>query len=205
MNWLDVVLLGLLAISAFAGARVGIIWAAVAFGSVLVGWYFAGNVSSAAAFAVSAYTDSTTIPAVVNVLTYVALLAVALYVATRVLRFLRPLLAAVTLGLSSMLDRLGGLLLGFIIGLLLVGAIVLVASRITYQVDLGAVDLGTPGAVEERVQAGETVLDGLEELMASSTVVSATVRVATALPANALGLAPTDFGDALEILDQALD
>lgn len=205
MNWLDVILLALLAMSAFAGARVGIIWTAMAFGSVLAGWYFAGNVSSAAVFAVSAYTDSTTIPAVVNALTYVALLALALYIATRALRLLKPLLAAVTLGLSSMLDRLGGLLLGLIVGLLFVGAIVLVAARITYQVDLSAVDLDTPGAVEGRIQAGETVLGGLEDLLASSTVVSAMVRVATALPANTLGLAPPDFGEALEVLDQALD
>ena len=205
MNWLDILLLALLAMSAFAGARLGVFWAAMAFGSLMIGWYFAGNVSGAATLAVETYTDSSTARAVVNAVVYVALLSVMLYAASRVLKVVKPLLSTVTLGTSSILDRVGGLLLGLVIGLMLIGAVILVGARLTYQVDLGAVDPGVPGSVEQRVAQGETVHEGLQELLSSSAVVWGLVQVATALPADTLGLAPLDFGDSLELLDEALD
>ena len=81
VNWLDWLLLGALILSAFAGMRVGLFWSMAAFGSLLVGWYFAGNVSNAASQAVEVWTDSTTVQATVTVLIYVALMAIMLYAA----------------------------------------------------------------------------------------------------------------------------
>ena len=121
MNWLDWLLLGALILSAFAGMRVGLFWSLAAFGSLLVGWYFAGNVSNAASQAVEVWTDSTTVQATVTVLIYVALMAIMLYAASRAIAALKPILSTTTLGVSTAIDRVGGLALGFLVGAMVLG------------------------------------------------------------------------------------
>lgn len=205
MIWLDWLLLGVLVVSAFAGMRLGLLWSVVAGGSFLMAWLFAGNISSAASLGVQAYTDSPTALAVVSVLIYVALLAIVLYSANRVVAAIRTLLSTATFGASGLLDRVGGILLGLVVGALVIGSVILIGARLTYQLDYDELDLGVPGQVEARVELDENIQEDLENLLSSSEVVGVLVRIATALPADTLGLAPTYFGDALELLDQALD
>ena len=150
MNWLDWLLLGALILSAFAGMRVGLFWSMAAFGSLLVGWYFAGNVSNAASQAVEVWTDSTTVQATVTVLIYVALMAIMLYAASRAIAALKPILSTTTLGVSTAIDRVGGLALGFLVGAMVLGAVVLVAARLTYQIDLDVIDDSVPGELHGR-------------------------------------------------------
>jgi uncharacterized membrane protein required for colicin V production len=45
MNWLDWVLLAIIAISGFMGMKVGLIRAALGFVAMIIGWIFAGQVS----------------------------------------------------------------------------------------------------------------------------------------------------------------
>ena len=205
MNWLDWALLVALILSAFAGMRVGLFNAALGFGSLLVGWYFAGQVSTTVGLAVAVYTDSTTVQAVVSVLVYVLLLAIMLYAASRVIAIFKSFLSTATMGASNILDRVGGLALGFLVGLMLIGAVVLIGARLTYQVDLGAIDHDVPGQLAERVAQEETVHKELEDFLGTSKVVGALVRLAVALPGKALGLAPAEFGDSLVLLEEALD
>ena len=205
MIWLDWVLLAVLAMSAFAGMRLGLLWSVVAGGGFLLAWLFAGNISSAASVGVQAYTDSPTALAVVSVLIYLILLGVVLYSVNRLVAAIRTLLSTATFGASSMLDKVGGLLLGLVVGAMVIGAVILVGARLTYQLDYDEVDLDVPGQVEARVELGENVREDLEGLLASSEVVGVLVSIATALPADTLGLAPTYFGDSLELLNRALD
>ncbi len=205
MIWLDWVLLAVLAMSAFAGMRLGLLWSVVAGGGFLLAWLFAGNISSAASVGVQAYTDSPTALAVVSVLIYLILLGVVLYSVNRLVAAIRTLLSTATFGASSMLDKVGGLLLGLVVGAMVIGAVILVGARLTYQLDYDEVDLDVPGQVEARVELGEDIREDLEGLLASSEVVGVLVSIATALPADTLGLAPTYFGDSLELLNRALD
>ena len=205
MIWLDWILLVVLALSAFAGMRLGLLWSVVAGGGFLLAWLFAGNVSSAASVGVQAYTDSPTALAVVSVLIYLILLGIMLYSVNRLVAAVRTLLSTATFGASSMLDKVGGLLLGLVVGAMVIGAVILVGARLTYQLDYDEVDLDVPGQVEARVELGEDIREGLEGLLSSSEVVGVLVSIGTALPADTLGLAPTYFGDSLELLNRALD
>ena len=205
MNWLDWLLLGALILSAFAGMRVGLFWSMAAFGSLLVGWYFAGNVSNAASQAVEVWTDSTTVQATITVLIYVALMAIMLYAASRAIAAIKPFLSTTTLGVSTAIDRVGGLALGFLVGAMVLGAVVLVAARLTYQIDLDVIDDSVPGELHGQVQNAKTVHEDLERFLGESEVVGALVRVSTALPSDTLGLAPADYGLSLKLLEEALD
>ncbi len=203
MNWLDWALIAVLAVSAFAGLRVGLLSAVAIFFSQLIAWYFAGQVSTAAALGVEAYTDSTTAQAVVTVIIYLALLAVVLYAAAKFIKVVKTVMSSMTLGLSNVADRVGGLVWGFVVGVMVVGAVVLILARLTYQIDLSAVD--TSGQTFVSIEEGEVIQEGLQSLLSESQVAAAVVRVGVALPADALGLAPGGFGTSLELLDQALD
>lgn len=205
MSWLDVVFLAALALSGVAGARVGLFWTALAFLGLLVSWYFAGNISGAFSFALPHYTESTTTQAVLHVVIFVALFAIVLYALGRALAVLKVFLSTATLGMSTVLDRAGGFLVGLVIGLAIISSLVLVAARLTYQVDFREIDLDVPTSVEERVQQGETVLDGLQNMLSESAIARGVIRAGASLPGNALGLAPMELGDSLHLLDQALD
>ncbi|MDE2968689.1 MAG: CvpA family protein [Chloroflexota bacterium] len=203
MNWLDWALIAVLAVSAFAGLRMGLLSAVAIFVSLLVAWYFAGQVSSAAALGVEAYTDSKTAQAVVTVISYLVLLAVVLFAAGKFIKMVKSVISSMTLGLSNVVDRVGGLVLGFVVGVMVVGAVVLILARLTYQIDLSAVD--TSGQTFVSIEEGEGIQEELQRLLSESQVTAAVVRLGVALPADALGLAPGGFGAALELLDQAID
>lgn len=205
MNWLDLVFIALLAVSGVAGARLGLFWAALAFGGLLISWYFAGNISGAFSLVLPHYTESATAQAVAHVLTFAALYVIVMYALGRMLAILKAFLSTVTLGLANVLDRAGGFVLGLVIGLAIIGSLILVGARLTYQVDFSEIDLNVPGAVEERVRQGETVQEGLRDLLGESAIAREIVRAGAALPGDALGLAPMELGDALHLLDQSLD
>ena len=205
VNWLDWVFLALLVVGAFAGWRAGLFWAAVYFVSVFIAGFFAARLGGATSLGVDAYTDSPFLLSLLDSILYLLILTLLLYVASRLLRALKPVLSTATFGLSSVVDRVGGLVVGLIVALLVIAAVVLVMARLTYQLDLRAVEVDVPGPVSERLQTGEKVVVDLQDILTSSQVVGVAVPVAVALPGDVLGLAPTTFGTSLLLLDAALE
>ena len=205
MNWLDWVFLTLLVIGAFAGWRAGLFWAVIYFVSVFFAGFFAARLGGVTSLGVEAYTDSPFLLSLLDSIFYLLLLSLLLYVAGRFLKALKPLMSTATMGLSSVVDRIGGLAVGFIVALMVIAAVVLVMARLTYQLDLRAVEFDVPGPVSERLQTGEKVVVDLQDVLTSSQVVAVAVPVAVALPGDVLGLAPTPFGTSLLLLDAALD
>lgn len=202
MNWLDWVLIGILLVSAFIGLKVGLIRAALAFIGMIVGWIIAGQISDKIGGIFDGSLSSDTI---ITVVTYAVLMVLAVILSGYVAKIIKPILTIFTLGLSSMVDKLGGLALGLLFGFALVGTIVLVGARLTYDFDTSAIEEQLPGQVSDRLPEIEDVLGGLEDALAESEIVAAVVTIADKLPAGALGFAPSDFGTALEFLDLVLD
>ena len=202
MNWFDWVLIGILLVSALIGLKVGLIRAALAFVGMIVGWIIAGQVSDKIG---GIFDESLSSDTIITVVTYVVLMVLAVIISGYVAKVIKPILAIFTLGLSSMVDKLGGLALGLLFGFALVGTIVLVGARLTYDFDTSAIEEQLPGQVTDRLPDVEDVLGGLEDALAESEIVAAVVNIADALPAGALGFAPSDFGTALEILDFVID
>ena len=135
MNWLDGFLLAVLAISALMGMRIGLLGAAFSVGGVVIGWLLAGQYSDDVG---ALFGDNLTGDTWVTVASYAIIIVGAMLVANIALKFLRPLLTIVTLGLSSLVDRLGGLAIGAVIGLALVGALIIGMARLAYNFDTEA-------------------------------------------------------------------
>jgi uncharacterized membrane protein required for colicin V production len=205
VNWFDFVLLGIVVVGAFMGMRIGIIGAAFTAAGVLVGWLLAGQYSDDIGALAG---DSVSNDTIVTVLSYVVIIIAAVVVSRIAAKIVKPLLTVFTLGLSSLVDRLGGVALGLLLGVAVSGALILAAARITYDFELSTItDVAVLQQVTDRVVQVEGQLakvegakEGLETALSESQIVGAFINVADAIPADTLGFVPADFKVALKIL-----
>jgi len=201
MNWLDWVLLAIIAISGFMGMKVGLIRAALGFVAMIIGWIFAGQVSDKVG---GIFDSSLSNDTIVTVTTY-AVLMIAIISTGFITKIIKPIMAIFTLGLSSMVDKLGGLALGLLFGFAIVGVVIIAGARLTYDFDTSVLEDKLPGQVSDQLPKIDDVSEKLETALSESTIVETVVNVMDALPAGALGLAPSDFGTAMGILDFVIE
>ena len=202
MNWLDFVLLAIIVVSGIAGMRIGLIKAAFAVAGVVVGWLLAGQLSDdvGALFDSSLSNDT-----VVTVISYAIIVIASAVVASYIGKIVKPMLTILTLGLSKMVDRLVGLALGLLLGIAVAGAVVMAGTRLTYDFDTSVLDDRVPGQVADRLPQIDGARESLEDAMAESALVGVFVDVTDALPASALGFAPSDFKLALRLLEAQME
>lgn len=202
MNWLDWVLLAIILVSAFMGMKVGLIRAALAFVAMLVGWIFAGQISDKVG---GLFDSSLSNDTIITVVTYAVLMIAAIIISGFVAKIVKPIMAIFTLGLSSMVDKLGGLALGLLFGFAMVWVVIIAGARLTYDFDTSILDDNLPAEVTDQIPEIADYSEDLEDALAESKIAAAVVDISDALPAGALGLAPSDFGTALEILDFVIE
>lgn len=196
MNWLDIVLLALIVVAGLGGLRYGLIGAAFAVAGLLIGWLVAGQFADDLGAAIGGSASNVTL---VTTISYVGIVAAASIAAAYTTKIVRPMLSVLTMGMSGVVDRLGGLIVGLLLGVAIAGAIVIAGARLTYDFDAGALADRVPGT-GDRLPEVETVRDGLETSLAESALAGIVVDVADALPAGALGFAPAGFDLALDLL-----
>ena len=197
MNWLDWILITIVAMGAYTGFKVGLIQAALVFVAMFVGWVFAGQVSNKVG---GLFDTSLSNDTIVTVATYAVLMITAIIISGFVAKIVKPILSIFTLGLTSMADKLGGLALGLLVGFVMVLAVIIAGARLTYDFDPGILDGNLPAGITKQLPEIADVSVGLEKALTESEIAVTTVRITDALPAGALGLAPSDFGIALDIL-----
>ena len=205
MNWLDFVLLGTLAVSAAVGLKLGLMKAVLVALALYVGSVIAGRLSGGVGEFLSSLVSvegdvgdllNKTIQneTILTVATYAVIIGAFLLLA-RMLAKLGFVLKLATLGLSSVVDRGGGLLLGFLIGATLTSALVLGLAALTYGTEYD--DALSSTAALERV---DVVVDNFEGALIGSRLVSVHLEAFDLLPASALGFVPPSFSRAVDIL-----
>ena len=195
MNWFDFVIIGIVVVGALIGLKTGLLGAAVTTLGAIVGWLLAGQFSDDIG---GLFDDSLSGDTWLTVISYVIIVAVAIAVAGLAWRFLRPFVTIATLGLSSMVDKLGGLALGFIVGIAVAGAFIVVMARLSYNFEPPGEGIG--GAVAGRIPVDDT-RESVEGALTASAIVSGFITVTGAIPGGALGFVPSDFAAALDILE----
>ena len=195
MNWFDYLLLAIIAAGAVAGMRLGVFGAAFMAVGGLVGWMLAGRLSDDVGGLLSSVAGDTWVTS----LSYVVIVGLSVVIAAYVWRRLAgPLLMAATMGMSGMVNKLGGVALGIVIGATVSFALIVVSARLTYDFQLP--DGGVAGSVTE-----QSSREWLEGVLVDSTIVSTFVDVADAVPGSTLGFIPSDFEAALNILEERLN
>ena len=200
MNWLDLVVIAIIAVGAFIGMRTGLIGAVIGAVGGFIGWLVASQISDNIG---GLFDESLSNDTWVTAVVYVVIIILALVLAGIVGKIVRPFLTVATLGLSSMVDRLGGLALGFVLGLAISGAFILVLARFAYDFELPKENI--TAYVAERIPDPKATRVKVENALVDSALVGVFIDIADAIPGNTLGFVPTDFKSSLDILEQAIE
>jgi uncharacterized membrane protein required for colicin V production len=211
LNWLDLIIVIAIVIGAFYGFRFGLIKAAFIVLGVLIGTLFAGQLSDKIA---ELLTDSHTTDSVVTVLSYVVVIVGGVIAGNLTSKFAKPVLTIITLGLSTLLDRAGGLILGVLIAGLLCSAMITGLARLTYSFEADLIlkvletvpePVGDQVGLSDKLDQVTEVKQELENTLARSAVVPIFITVTNTIPWNTLGYIPSDFKIALEILGENIE
>ena len=200
MNWIDIVFVVVLVFGVIFGLRIGLIGAAVIAVALLIGWYLTGLISPGVG---DLFEGAPRVKTIITTLLYVLLMAIALAIAENVASWVKRLSSVASLGLSSLLDRLGGAVLGLIIGFILASALLLALVRATY--DTGTPGEGVTGAAVARITSVVETRTSIENSVADSAVAPTVIMVYTHLPGNALGFVPDEFMVSLETLEDRIE
>ena len=200
MNWLDMVIILIVLVVALAGMRTGLLSMAFTGIGVLIGWLLAGQLSDDLGELIG---NSMSSDRWVTVVSYVIIIVLSVIVAKIVGRIVRPMLSVATLGLSAMVDRLGGLTVGLLVGLLVSGALIVAMARFAYNFDLP--EGGVAGGMVKGVPRVYETKERVDSALTGSSLVPVFIDVADALPASTLGFVPSDFKASLDILEKNID
>lgn len=202
MNWLDIGLIVLVGVSAVVGMRIGLISATLAVVGVFLALSVAGQVTEEARAMFDASVSDNTIFTIVS---YTALIVASLMIARLAAKITKSILKVLTLGMSSVVDKLGGIALGATFGVAIAAVVVLVGAKIAYDFDAEALKAQLPSQAKERISSErlatvEESLGAIEGILEESQAVAILVSVTDTLPESTLNMVPGDFRTALDIM-----
>lgn len=206
MNWLDFVILIVLALCIFWGSRAGLVGAAINFVGLMIGWVIAGRLSPAIG---GMFGDSPSMDTIVTVVTYLLILAAAIAITRTALKFLGPGMAIIDMATLGF-NRLGGLAVGLLIGIIINATLVTGMTRLAYDFEVANGEEGSLISSNVVVQTEKITAkvggtkERIEDGLTGSTIVPPFVKTMKFIPGNTLGFVPADFMAALEILDTKL-
>jgi len=213
MTIFDWVLVALFVAGALLGLKWGLVQSALNFIAVyvamLVGAQFADGL-------IERFTDDIDNESITTAIGYIVIF-LAVFIAAQIAgKAIRTMLKIVFLG---WVDRLGGVLVGALLGSILVIGAVTAMARIAYpqdevilaniaDIDITAGVEGIADAARERLYqelAERYGRDTLRGWMADSSLIPTVLDVTDAIPANVLGLIPGEFASALDTLGADLE
>lgn len=200
MNWLDIVLIIVILSAVLMGIRTGLIGAAFSMLGLTVGWVLASQFSDD----LGGFVDTSVLnDTIVTVVSYLIIILLTLVASRLLWKIVRPILTVATLGLTEIIDKLGGIVLGATIGFLLTGVLIVFLGRLTYDFKTPDIpDFGINESLMQKVPVPTKARRNLEQALSESTIVSVFITVTDAIPGGALGFVPWDFQTSLDILEE---
>ena len=202
MNWLDITILVILAVAASMGMGMGLIRAAFGAVGAFIGWLIAAQYADEIGSGLSNSLASDTI---VTVVFYGIMIVLGLIVSGIAAKIVTPFLTVFTVGMSALVDKVGGIALGIALGGLVSGAFILGMSRLAYNFEVPESAEVIAGEVERRVPLDpDAVRNSLDEGLTNSALASAFVTITQKVPGDTIGFVPEDFKEALKILEKRI-
>ena len=203
MNIFDWVLVAVFVVGALLGLKWGLVQSILNFIAVYVAMLVGAQIADGL---VARVTDDVQNESVATAIGYVVIFLSVFIIAQIVGKIIRPMLTIIFLG---WVDKLGGVVVGVLLGGILVTGAVTAMARVAYPQDEAILveieDLvsGDFEAAKERLYqelAERYGRDNLEEWLADSSLVPGVLGTRSKLPANVLGLVPGEFATALDTL-----
>ena len=203
MNIFDWVLVAVFVIGALLGLKWGLVQSILNFIAVYVAMLVGAQIADGL---LARVTDDVQNESVATAIGYVVIFLSVFIIAQIVGKIIRPMLTIIFLG---WVDKLGGVVVGVLLGGILVTGAVTAMARVAYPQDEAILveieDLvsGDFEAAKERLYqelAERYGRDTLKEWLADSSLVPGVLGTRSKLPANVLGLVPGEFATALDTL-----
>ena len=192
MNWLDIVILAIIGVSAFMGLKIGLIRAALTALGIFVGSILGGQLSDDIGGIFSGIESDS---AAATVISYAIIISVCLIAAAVASVILRKVVYILFMGWA---DKLAGLALGLAAGGVISAAVIMGMANLTYSSEVGDKLAGRfLNSTIDTEQAKKRLDDGLTQ----STLVALFVDVVDTIPASTLWFVPSNFKSALDVLD----
>ena len=208
MNWVDIIIVVIVAASLVWGLKTGVIPMVFTVLGMLIGWWLAGQYADDVGALVG---DWGTFDTALTVFCYAAIVSISVFVASKVGSLVKPFIVIGTLGTAGMADKIGGLLIGLIIGLVFTGAFIVVLARLSFDLEVSTPDVQVAGGAEIMRLAGgkiaavtekrQVVVNSLRESRAAPVFLD----VVDVIPGSTLGFIPGDFQASLDILREEID
>ena len=208
MNVLDWILIVAFAATAFWGYKTGLVSAVLNAAAIYVGMFlsglFAGQVLSLIWDGVESQAVSTAIGYVI--------IFVGAFIASRIVAsMIKKALKVTFMGRT---DSLGGIVIGLVAGVLIAGGIMTVVARYSFVEDVEATEIGVGDIMTDGTEGitdkitGNTIAfaknlgqDKGRDLLLESTIIPSLIDIRSIVTA----FAPAEFGESLELLEQAID
>jgi uncharacterized membrane protein required for colicin V production len=213
MNWIDIVILILVGLSVVWGMKSGLVGAALYVIGIMVGWVISGRLSMLIGNTVGTSPSPWTgqsLDTTITVFVYLLIIGASLVITRSVIKLIKPgtiLIDIATLGLNRMV----GILLGFVIGIIFSSIFLTALTRFTYDFDVignipgsSTVTSSNLVPIESIVAKVENTKSTLEKDLTQSTIAPYMVKIIRNMPANMFGLIPDEFMTSLDILNSKL-
>ena len=207
MNWIDILILVIVAASLVWGLKTGVIPMVFTVLGMLIGWWLAGQYADDVGGLVG---DWGTFDTAVTVVCYAAIVSISVFAASKIGSMVKPFIVIGTLGTAGMADKIGGLLIGLIIGLALTGAFIVVLARLSFDLEVSTPDVQIADGAEIMRLAGGKIAAITEkrqvmvDSLRGSTVVPVFLDMVDLVPGSALGFIPGDFQASLDVLREEI-
>jgi len=193
MNWLDLVLVIVVGLSAYMGLKIGLIRAAFTALGVLVGTILGGQLSDDIGGLIAGVTTNSSIATVVS---YAVIITICLAVAGIAASIVRKVVNLLFMGWA---DKLGGGALGVGAGAVIAAAMIMGMANLTYSSEVG--DEVANKVLTSTLDAEKTK-KRLEDGLTKSSLVEKFIEVVDTVPASTLWFVPSNFRDALDVLSE---
>lgn len=196
MTVFDWILLALIIIPMLWGLSKGAVTMTLTTAGIFVAMFLSGQFAERV---VGSFSDSVDNEAITTAIGYVVIFLAVFIAIGFISRFIKIVLSVTMMG---WLDKLLGVGVGVLAGVLLMTAATMVAARYAYVVDDDDGG-GISGSAERFIK--EKGRERLSGWLVDSNLVSISLNVQDAIPGNFIGLVPGDFNDAMDELEKRRD
>lgn len=193
MNSIDYVLLVIILLSAYSGMKIGILKTGFSIGGIFLGWLFAGQFSPHLGEIISQSIRNDTI---ITVISYALIIIATMMVFNYSYKIVKPVLSIATLGFSNIIDKIGGIILGLLIGTLIASIIIVGITRFTYDFEIPENSMSN--IVTKEIQF-LNVNKNIENNIADSVLSTNILKIVQKIPASTFGLIPDDFKTSIQL------
>lgn len=193
MNWLDLVFVILIALSAFMGLKIGLIRAGFTALGIFVGSILGGQLSDDIG---GIFTGIDSDGAIATVVSYAVIITICLTAAAILSTIIRKVLTLLFMGWA---DKLAGGAVGIAAGAVISAGVIMGMANLTYSSEVGD---EVASKVMNSTLDTEKAKARLEDGLTHSAIVGAFIEVVDTIPASTLWFVPSNFKASLDVLSQ---